>query len=826
MIYVYMNAERIKPDVHNGLNDKQVELRKSQKLINKTKIVVGKSYWQIIREDVFSFFNILLFIIAGFIIYRNAASNGVYKWWKDLFFIGVLVLNIAISLYQDIKARHLMSKLRVVTAPKATVIRNGQKLVIPTEELVLDDIVYLSGENQISSDSILLEGTLLVNESLLTGESKSIVKNAGDTLYSGSYVVSGKGYALVDKVGKDSYVETIQAQANKFARSPSKILTSLRRIFRVIGAVVIATAIVVIILAVVKHQFDTPTGIFDLIDEMSGSLVGMIPAGLYLLTSVALAVGVITLAKKRAQVQDFYSIEMLSRADVLCVDKTGTITDGTMQVNDIINLSKLDDKSLNSLIANIVNNVQDTNATAKALMTYFNEKPSKTPLKILPFNSDNKYSGISFETNETYILGAGQFLNLKNKDEIISKITEYAKQGLRVLVLGKGDQTIVNDSYNGELIPLALIILQDHIRDDAKQTFDWFNQNGVEIKVISGDDPLTVSQIAKQAGVLNADKYISLEGMSIDEVYNIANEYTVFARVTPEQKEAIIKSLKDHKKTVAMTGDGVNDILALKRADCSIAMASGAEAARNVSHIVLLDSNFATLPDVVGEGRRVVNNLQRTSSLFLVKTVFVTFFTISFIIFKLFPNGCGYPFVPSQMSLWELFTIGLASFFLALEPNKEIIKGGFVRNILKNALSSALLVIIGVVAVFVLYAFNANRIVYTGIDSWTVAITMASITFTLLSVVVLLDVCLPLNKYRGFVFGFSALGVIACLLAVGLTSYYEGLTTNFFAMQFEQLKAVNLLTIGIIVLGCSVLFFSIKYIVKILCGGKTNDKSK
>ncbi len=817
------NIERVTPILKEGLSQEQVDERIKQGLTNKTKIVVGKTYLEIILSDVFSFFNILMFIIAGLMI---AA-----QYWLGLTFLVVLIPNIAISLYEDIKARHLMSKLRVLTQPKVTVIRNGQEIVVPTNEVVLDDLVCLKAEDQICVDGPLLSGNLIVNESALTGESKNIVKKKGDVLFSGSYIVSGKGFMLADKIGEESYIESLQSKAKKFKRSPSEILRTLNMMFKIIGSIVVAMAIAIFVVYLIKGGFSTFDNFKSSMKGISGSMLAMIPAGLYLLTSVALAVAVLKLSKRGARVQDFYSVEMLARINVLCVDKTGTITNGEMDVTNVIpfGLERLSEDAISQIMSNLLIATKDSNLTAKSLQKRFNYEISKGIVAALPFNSDNKYSAATFTGNETYVLGAPEFINLENRQTVINRCVEYTSRGLRVLVLGKSKAPIKDDKVDGIVNPIALIVLQDHIREDAIETFKWFKDNNVAIKVISGDDAQTVSHIALEAGIENADKFISLAGLSDEEVADVADKYQIFGRVTPEQKEILIMTLKKLGNTVAMTGDGVNDVLALKRADCSIAMNTGSQAAKNVSHIVLVDSDFSSLPSVVEEGRRVINNLQRTSSLFLTKTIFAMVSTLVFLITYLTIN-VRYPFEATHFQLWSLVNIGLSSFFLALEANKEPAKGGFAKNILSKTIPGALAILIPVAIIYVLYIFQQKTIFYTGIyagpedNPLVVPTTMSVITFTILGLVILLKICLPLNLYRSLVFAGAVLVEGGLLTAAGFVSYKVSVQASVLGIDFPSLTLVNWFTIAIIVVLTVSIYLIVSYIVETLKGEHIDDK--
>ena len=806
---------RYNPDFKQGLTKEQLEERITHKLVNKTERTVGKTYLQIVLDNVVNFFNILLFVIAGLMI---AA-----KRYDSLFFLAILIPNIIIGLIEDIHARRLMDKLSLVTSPKVIVIRDGVEEEISSQSIVLDDLVVLKSGMQICADSIVLSGNLLVNESLLTGESKSIPKKPGDVVFSGSYVLSGNAITRADKIGQDSYVQTIEATARKFKRSPSQILKSLRLLFKYIGIAVIVIGATMVIILGIQGMFSSYEGFQKAMGSISGSMVAMIPTGLYLLTSVALATAVIKLSQHKARVQDFYSVEMLARTDLVCVDKTGTITDGTMTVNKIVPYGSTMEATVTGILSDFVIASEDNNATMMSLKEHFDGAINKVQAtEKLSFNSDNKYSAITFQSGITYVLGAAEFMNLNNKSGVLHRIEEYTSKGFRVLILAKAPGGIKNEKVEGLYEAIGMVVLQDHVRPDAIKTFKWFRENNVAIKVISGDDAQTVAQIAKQAGIEGADKYISLAGKTIEEVKSIANDYDVFGRVTPEQKEALVDALKKDGHTVAMTGDGVNDILALKHADCSIAMASGAEAAKNISHIVLLDSNFDHLPMVVEQGRRVVNNLQRTASLFLVKTSFAIILSVIFMIGGLINKNTSYPFETNHLYIWEFASIGVASLFLTLEPNVDRLKGTFLRNVFSKALPAAITMILGVVVIFGLYHLNKNNVMYTGIYSKESAVVMSSIVFTGIAWSFLLKVCRPFTIYRAVVFGVCSLITFGGLIAAALISLYAAPEINIFHYAFNEMNAVNYFVTGIVLISLVTLYLAITYIVEVLKGERKN----
>ncbi len=816
------SVERFQPSVEQGLTHEQVQMRIKQKMTNKTKMVVGKSYLEIIVSDIFNFFNIVLFIIAGLMIYG--------EYYSGLFFLCVLIPNIVLGLYQDLKARYLMGKLRIMTEPKSHVIRGGVKQEISSKDVVLDDIIFIETSAQIVADGVVRDGSLMVNESLVTGESNNIYKQKGDTVLSGSYVTSGRAYIQTMKVGSESYVETIQSKANKFKRTASEILKTLRQMFRVIGTIVILMGAAMVSVYAVQGSFNTQDGFKTAIGPISGSLVGMIPSGLYLLTSVALAVGVIALSQKQTLVQDFYSLEMLARTDVLCVDKTGTITDGDMAVQKIVSLQQVNLESIKQIISNILHATQDNNTTAKALKQEFDYELSVGVESALPFNSDNKYSGATFKGRGSYFIGAAEYLNLSNFNEIKGVLQEYTSRGYRVMVLAKGDLPIANHRAQGRLVALAIVVLSDHIRPSAAKTFKWFYDNNVSIRVISGDDAKTVSEVAKLAGIDSADKYVSLDHMNDEEIKEVASKYVVFGRVKPEQKQILIEAIHNSGHTVAMTGDGVNDILALKKADCSIAMASGSEAARNVSHLVLLDSNFDRLPSVVAEGRRVINNLQRTSSLFLCKTLFAMVISLVFLMASLIMNDASirYPFFTNNLYLWEILGIGLTAFFIALEPSSDIIKDRFLTNILKKALPGGCLMIFSVLTVFLLYVLQMNNVLYVGIFTIDQAVGMSTIIMSLLCMVILYRICSPFSKYRLIVF-LSALFIDILILLIFGFVYHNSEESNLLGIAFNQLSPLNYFTVAMIIICFCALYLFVGYlsdVIKLRKKGKTNDLHK
>ncbi|NLN80744.1 MAG: HAD-IC family P-type ATPase, partial [Erysipelotrichia bacterium] len=734
-------ASLVSDDNEKGLTSDEVLTRQKEGLINKTRKHVTKTYAEIIFTNLFSFFNLLLITIGVFMI---AA-----KQYSGLFFLIVLFANISIGLIQDVRARRLVDKLRLITNPQANVLRDGKQKKISVQDLVLSDVVLLGSGDQISIDAVVVEGKINVNESLLTGESLPIEKNIGDKVYSGSYVIGGSAKTRAIAVGKANYAEQLQSQAKQFKRPKSEILKSMNLLFKYIGLVVILFALAYIITFVIRKELSFNNAV----KTIAGSLVAMIPSGMYLLTSMTLAVGVIRLAQQRMLVQELYSIETLARVDVLCLDKTGTLTDGDMVVKEIVTLNNKTNLELKNYLSSLLLATKDKNQTAKAILDKVGENGDLAPIKIFPFSSEKKYSAVTFKKHGTIVIGALEFIRPIDIKTINRQISSFTKKGYRVIIVAHSEEEI-NEELPKNLQTIGFLVLQDHIRDDAIENIAWFKNNGVHVKVISGDNVVTVSEIASQCGIENAHKKsISLEGIPLDDVSNYAFEYDIFGRVSPEQKEVLVKTLRQAGHTVAMTGDGVNDILALKVADCSIAMASGSSAARNVSHLVALDSDFGKLPKVVEEGRRVINNLQRTCSLFLAKTTFAIVISLVFLIAS-WAGKNEYPFVTNNLYIWEICTIGTAAFFLALQKNNERLTGSFLQNIILKAVPGGIMQFTSVLIIF------AIHLLFPQFMSFESATAISVIVFTITSYFILIKISWPLDSYRLILFlAMASLGL-------------------------------------------------------------------
>lgn len=730
-------------NVETGLTSDQVQERINHKLTNKTKKMVTKSYFRIFYENVINFFNILLIIITIFMVIAKLPIG-------QFLFLIVLIANISIGLYQDIRARKLIDKLKVISSINVSVLRDGEYKLIKSNEIVLSDIIEIKQGSQLVCDGSIIDGIAEINESLLTGESVNISKEVGDKVYSGSFVTAGRALYVVEHIGNDNYAEKLTLNAKKFKRAKSDILKSIKAIFRIITLFVVAFGIAQVIRNWNDLKDFSSKAFSNSVSKISGSLVAMLPIGMYLLTSITLAVGVIRLANKKMLTQDMYCIETLARVDTLCLDKTGTLTDGDLKVFKLISTSGTSERDLGKILHTLVDATNDDNATARAIRSEFESLNKFDTYSAIPFSSERKFSAVMLEDGRSIVMGAREFIPHENK-EIDEMCKEYEKEGMRVLVLAQHSHVITIDEKLKDSEILGILVLQDHIRDDAPENIKWFKENGVDIRIITGDNPESAAEIARRAGIEGADKYISLEGMSLEEVRHIARDYKIFGRVTPNQKQAIIEALKDDGHVVAMTGDGVNDILALRVADCSIAMASGSDAAKNVSHLVSLDSNFSSLPDVVREGRRVINNLQRAVAIFLIKTVFAIIITFLFLL-KAFKLSETYPFETNNMFIWEMLSIGIGSLFLSLQPNDEQIKSKFLVNIMFRVMPAALIQV-GFVVFFFCY------------ESELIAATSLSVVaFSIFSLIILIRVCLPFDIYRLFlVIGITFLSCILML---------------------------------------------------------------
>lgn len=718
------------PNLETGLTAAQVQTRIAQGLVNADDGIKTKTEKQIILENTFTFFNILNFVLALFVLLVGS--------FKNLLFLGVIFSNTIIGSFQGIRAKRTIDKLSLISAPKVTVLRDGALQTIAVSEIVLDDVMHLSNGQQICADAIVCDGEVEVNESLITGESDPVVKHAGDELLSGSFIVSGSCYAQVEHIGSENYANRIANDAKYIKKAHSEILHSLDFIVKTLGF----TLIPIGLLLFSKQFFILHDTLKDAVVSTVAAMLGMIPEGLILLTSVVFAVSVLRLSKYKTLVQDLYCTESLARVDVLCLDKTGTITEGTMQVDELIPLEGFTEQDMTEALTALINVLSDDNPTSNAVKARFTGETSWTATETVAFSSARKWSGASFAAHGTYVMGAGEFILRDRFDTLREQTEAYAARGERVLLLARTDNAFLEGkALPDDLQPVGLIAISDKIRAEAPETLRYFAEQGVTLKVISGDNAVTVSNIAQKAGLAGAENYCDASTLETEaDAAAAIEQYTVFGRVTPQQKLQFVKALKENGHTVAMTGDGVNDVLALKESDCSIAMASGSDAARTVSNLVLLDSNFASMPQVVKEGRRSINNLQRSASLFLQKTIYSTVLSVLFIFLS-----ASYPFEPIQLTFISTLTIGIPSFILALEPNRDRVRGSFLTNVLKKSFPSALTMVLGVLF---LCLFQQPL----GLSSEQVSTLSVIVAFTV-GFMLMFKLCVPFNALRGVLFG-------------------------------------------------------------------------
>ncbi len=717
-----------------GLTSEEVERERALGHVNVSREKVGKSTGRIVCENLLTFFNFVWAIVAVVLISIGSITN--------LTFLFIIIPNVLIAIIQEIRAKKTVEKLSVTTDPKAEVIRNGELVEIAVEDIVLGDVMRIEMGKQVLSDGIVLSGLAEANESMLTGESDAIKKTEGDTVLAGSYLVSGSILVKVIRVGEDNYVHKIEKAAKGFKKPASNLFRDMNRLIKYIGIMLVPMALICFISNYYFYFVEQNESMKVVIEKTCGSVIGMIPAGIYLLVTITLTLSVISLSKKRTLVQDMYSIEMLASADVVCLDKTGTITDGTMCVTSFRTLDGTPEDEAKRIMAAIEGAENSINNTSRALIDYFGKSECEVLDKV-PFSSERKYSAVAFADGGVYAIGAPHFVPCPVSDEVEREIKRHAKEGERVLLLAR------LNSLDSVGKAVALIAISDRIRPNAKETIEKFQAQGVTVKIISGDHAATVSTIAQRVGVKNAERYVSCESLSDEELVKAADKYAIFGRVTPEQKVLLVKTLKAKGHTVAMTGDGVNDTLALKESNCAIAMADGSEMARKVSQIVLLDSDFGTLPDVVREGRRCINNVRMSAVLFLMKTVF----TICLSLFVVFA-GTGYPFEPKQFLLLELFVIGIASVLLALEPNNKRIEGDFLKSVLVKSVPNALVMFIPVLIILLI---GGQRF---GIDSAS-RNSIATVVVTLIGYINLVALCIPYTKWRRGVVIFIGTAILA-----------------------------------------------------------------
>ena len=752
-----------------GLTSEEVRERIDNGQTNHTDISTQKTVGQIVKSNLLTYFNLIFLILTVLLCIVGS--------FRNLTFLPVIIGNTVIGIFQELRAKKTLDKMSMLNAPHSIVVRDGEQQQIQSEELVKDDIIILSAGNQICADATVLSGSISVNEALLTGESDEIKKKSGDGLMSGSFVVSGQCYAKLDKVGNESYISKLTAQAKAMGDGEqSEMIRYINKLVKWVGIIIIPVGIILFCQAYIMNGETFKKSVVSMV----AAVLGMIPEGLYLLTTVALALSTIRLAKKQVLLHDMKSIETLARVDVLCVDKTGTITEPGMQVTELVisgrfGDAEMDKRAFAHLLADYSAVIEDNNATMEAIRAYVAkneiEKGSRTLLKTQPFTSANKYSKVSFVEGD-YMLGAPEFIMKDRYDEISEEIEEYQSKGYRVLLMAESgnDSSGLEKSFGG-ISPIGYIVLSNPIRENAESTFTYFKEQGVAIKVISGDNPATVSEVAKRAGIDGAENYVDASTLASEkDIAEAVDKYTVFGRVTPKQKQLIVRALQKQKHTVAMTGDGVNDILAMKDADCSIAMASGSEAAAQAAQTVLLDSDFGRMPYVVYEGRQVVNNIQRSASLFLVKNIFSLLMAIFSAIFAI-----TYPLEPSQISLISMFTIGLPGFLLALEPNRNRIEGNFMANVMLKALPAGLTDVLSVGALVICgQVFN--------LPSEDIA-TAGTMLLAVVGFMIIIKISHPFNKMKYGVLIINIVGLLFCGLFLGKLFAIESISNICFLLM-------------------------------------------
>ncbi|PRT69354.1 ATPase P [Streptococcus anginosus] len=724
--------------IYTGLSQQEVEERIQKGLVNKVTVSTEKTTWQIIQSNVFTYFNFIFFVLALLLI--------IVQSWNNLLFLPIVIINSLIGIVQELRARKILSNMQLLHHYTAIAVRDGREIQLETKDLVQDDIVLFSAGDQIYADAKIVSGELKVNESQLTGEADEIAKQISDTVMSGSFVVSGKAYARLEKVGDESYINQLTLKAKEVSgKEESEMVRSVNNLVKVIGFLIIPLGLLLFFQSYVTNHESFQVSIVSTV----GAIIGMIPEGLYLLMTLALALGAASLARQKVLLNSMKGIESLSRVDVLCVDKTGTITENTMKVAQVLSVQQ-DKNASQEALKQYLAASPDENETIAAIRDFFvSEVVEKawTVVKTFPFSSKTKFGAISFKEGN-FILGAPEFVLKEKLEEYRSYFQQYAESGSRVLVFAESKDQPFTGDLTQTVEPLLFILLENPIRENAAETFSYFDVQGVEVKVISGDNPVTVAAVATKAEIPHAENYVDAQNLDTDEkITQAVEKYTVFGRVTPQQKQKLVQALQANQHKVAMTGDGVNDILAMKTADCSIAMESGNDATKQIAQVVLLDSDFSHMPHIVTEGRRVVNNIQRSASLFLVKNIFSISLAILSSLFAF-----TYPLQASQVSLISAFTIGIPGFMLALEPNKQRIRGRFIRTVLQNAIPAAfvdLLAVLIVMACGRIFRLSTQEVA-----------TSSVILLAVVGFIIIIKLIQPLNRMKTTIVLFNIIGLI------------------------------------------------------------------
>lgn len=807
------NIIRFQPFYDVGLSFIQVEQRENDKLVNRSKRVFGKSIAGIIYSNTFTLFNLLLSAIAGAMLY--------FGLWHGILMVAVVFINTIIGLSIDIGARHFLKKLKPVSKPTVMVVRESRVFEIYTDKIVLDDVLIFGKGSEICVDGVVLDGEIHVNESFITGNAFNTYKGIGDKVFSHTFVTEGKACVRADKIGKHCLNNSIENKTKRFNRPKSLMLRSFDQVLGAVGITTVMVTLFVLLLFYFQGELSTPELIANSVDSIVGSLATIIPSLMYLFSFVILACSISRLGKKKTKILDLFSVGTLARANMICIDKTGTLTDGNFSIKKTMIISRMvGEEDIAQIMSNLLIATKDNSTTAEAFRKVYDLQLSAGINAILPFNGDYKYTGASFKGGKTFILGDPEFMPLKNKVGLLNRCEEYIKDGYRVMILGEGKELITNNKFNGDLNALAIFVIKDCVREEALKTIKYFAENNKCIKVISGDNPQTVSSIALEAGISDANNFVSLENMSIGRVKDIASKYTIFGHATAEQKEMIVMGLQEKGNTVAMIGDGVNDILALKRSDCSIAMASGDESARNLSHIVLVDSDFSKLIDADKEGGRVVNNLRRVVSLFLARSIFAFFLTIFFAlkVFIITDPSSQYSFVSNNLFLWEIITCGFAGLLLTFESNNEKIKSHFLRNIFRKAIPFALMLFGVVFIFFILQYMQQYNIVDFGIYSTDTTIAMSVISISVLTIIYLYKICKPLTKYRRAVIAASASINLIALAASAAVTYITGQTENILKIPYLEMSGPSYMITLFVTVLVSGIYLLVNYLVSVKKG--------
>lgn len=777
------------------LTSRQVAERVAAGLVNGQTEVRTKSYWKIFRTNTFTLFNILNVSLALLVCFVGHSP-------KNVTFIGPAVINWIIGIVQEVRAKKTIDKLSLLSAPRVTVIRDDRECEIALADIVMDDMMVLSAGGQVCADCVVLTGSCEVNESLITGESDPVVKQVGDTLLSGSFLVSGKVETRVIHIGMENYVSKISSGAKYIKSTNSEILRALRTVIKLMSIIVVPLGVLLFLKQYLLQHNPLDASIVSMVSSMSG----MIPQGLMALSSTVFAIGIIRLSHHKTLAQDLYCIETLARVDVLCLDKTGTITEGSMQVKKILPVTDNSHEIIEHTLMELVDLLPDSNPTYNAVKEYCKDmqrEEKRTPNYVAPFSSERKWSGVSLAEG-SYIMGAAEFVFPTRSEDMQSLLEHYAQEGYRVLVLARSAAQMTESVLPAGLELMAYVLISDKIRDEAPETLRYFAQEDVDIRIISGDNPVTVSAIAKEAGLADCT-YVDMSTIETDEqLVDASRRYKVFGRVTPEQKLKLVKALKADKHTVAMTGDGVNDVLALKEADCSIAMASGSDAARNVAQLVLLDSNFASMPRILAEGRRSINNLQRSAALYLVKTMYMALLSVLFLFVG------DYPFEPTNITLIGMATIGLPSFILALERNHERVKGHFLQNALAKSTPGAITIALAFAFLQLMLRVMPARFAVTADEVSTVSVIVLACN----GFFVLFNVCRPFN-WKHFLLYVAmwlifATGWLMCSLQINVAGHPLNLRKwNLFSMTPIGDMTENVWTFIGIGVGFSIVVFTL-----------------